>query len=103
MSSTSSDYVEFLKNRVLEEGSYLTGVSTDLREYVAEMVEIRTGEAWCQNRMMQIPLAFRHHPDRKWLTVGDTGRDGMMLIHNGIRNVTPSSLNGVVLAQLQAA
>lgn len=103
MSVNSSDYVRFVENRILEESSYLTSVSTDLDDYVAEMVEVRTGGAWRQNRMMQVPLAFRLHPDRSWLTVGDMGRDGIILIHNGIRNVVPTSLNGVVLAQLQAA
>jgi hypothetical protein len=103
MSSSGSDYLKFLQNRIVEECSYLTSVSTDIRDHVAEMVEVRTGGAWRQNRMMRVPLAFRLHPERRWLTVGDTGRDGMILIHNGMRNVVPSSLNGVVLAQLQAA
>jgi hypothetical protein len=103
MAKSPSDFVNFLKNRVVEEGRYLTSVTTDIREYVAEMVDVRTAAAWGQHRLMRVPLAFRRYPDRKWLTVGDNGLDGMILVHQGFQNVTPSSLNGIVLQQLKDA
>ena len=67
--------------------------------------EPQTADQWRHARMFDPVHSFLHHPQWRWLTVGD-GRFGMdsVLIRNlGIKNVLPTDIGGALLSKSKEA